>query len=663
MASTSSTSVPTPEVNSDDSDLITLVSRVYRDAWDEYHIWSLRNSEGTLRNPTRSPYTRPPPLPQELPAESPPQPSEISDDLEAFTITDFEASGSAKETWEVSSRPITVDKVLRPYPPYESCTPISRNIMVGDDPDYLPFMPFSDDPSYDYTYDVGEHKYFAWPAPNSDPDTEVIAYETTRRLVVDHRISYEDIDETEFLPFSTEEIRKFHRKRDFPRWRDPKDLAPLPKSPISTTQGPKEITNYFLSTFCSNLNCVTGFCTTHLETQPPSAVPPRIPYSKLADIVQEPCGRDCFMQPISAENSVGTFWQRADTEFLFSFLDYAPDSSSCDLAAMCRKPCREIHKQRAKYRSRSATAGAATKNGKTYRIYHVDTTARATPAQAARARKTRRIVIHGVDVSKAVRGDGKAAPAPNRVQENSAGRTSVHAIWPTSNAIRKFAYLVEHDENLSMCKNVSIQRGYSKRTEVRESKWGLGLFMLESCDEGDLIAEYVGELICEPTFDSRNAHTNHRGRSYVFKLNPTFSVDGANAGNATRYINHSPNANCGTTVCLVNGEHRVGIYAGTSTPSYTPTLFSFPPLTADPNCPPTATRLEKGDELFINYGPKFFISSSGSPKDGPNLPAEAEGTSLDLPAFVMPTYEHASDATYSEESDVSMGDGSEPGEP
>jgi hypothetical protein len=53
---------------------------------------------------------------------------------------------------------------------YEACTPISRNLMIGDDSDFLPFIPNSDDPSYDYTYDIHEHKYFAWHRLNRDPD-------------------------------------------------------------------------------------------------------------------------------------------------------------------------------------------------------------------------------------------------------------------------------------------------------------------------------------------------------------------------------------------------------------------------------------------------------------------------------------------------------------
>ena len=39
----------------------------------------------------------------------------------------------------------------------------------------------------------------------------------------------------------------------------------------------------------------------------------------------------------------------------------------------------------------------------------------------------------------------------------------------------------------------------------------------------------------------------HKGRSYVFELNSTFSLDSGLAGNETRYINHSSTPNCTCT--------------------------------------------------------------------------------------------------------------------
>jgi len=164
------------------------------------------------------------------------------------------------------------------------------------------------------------------------------------------------------------------------------------------------------------------------------------------------------------------------------------------------------------------------------------------------------------------------------------------------------------DDVLNLCKNSGIRRGEFKRTHVCQSTWGLGLFMSESCQKGDLISEYVGELIFEPTLHSRDGVAGYKGRSYVFELDPTFSLDSGSAGNETRYINHSSTPNCGSTVMLVNGEHRVGIYA--------------------------SNKIKQGEELFINYGPKFF----------PTTITEKGEEETSLPSIYD---EHASDCTYS----------------
>jgi hypothetical protein len=37
-----------------------------------------------------------------------------------------------------------------------------------------------------------------------------------------------------------------------------------------------------------------------------------------------------------------TPWTSSDTEILFSFLNYAPDIPSCDLAIFCRRACYEV---------------------------------------------------------------------------------------------------------------------------------------------------------------------------------------------------------------------------------------------------------------------------------------------------------------------------------
>lgn len=46
----------------------------------------------------------------------------------------------------------------------------------------------------------------------------------------------------------------------------------------------------------------------------------------------------------------------------------------------------------------------------------------------------------------------------------------------------------KQDINSNKCQNVRIQRGRQKMTQVQESRLGLGLFILESCEKDELIA-------------------------------------------------------------------------------------------------------------------------------------------------------------------------------
>ena len=139
--------------------------------------------------------------------------------------------------------------------------------------------------------------------------------------------------------------------------------------------------------------------------------------------------------------------------------------------------------------------------------------------------------------------------------------------------------------------------------------------MSEPCEKGDLISgtphftlsilyvstpcllskftEYVGELIFDPTFHSRewvypsytfefwnvfiwpqiSGVAVHKGRSYVFQLNSTFSLDSGWAGNETRYINHSSTSpNCG---CIGTSSYIYLIFIDSVKLSFSPPLSSY----------------------------------------------------------------------------------------
>ncbi|KAJ6639814.1 Histone-lysine N-methyltransferase E(z) [Pseudolycoriella hygida] len=124
------------------------------------------------------------------------------------------------------------------------------------------------------------------------------------------------------------------------------------------------------------------------------------------------------------------------------------------------------------------------------------------------------------------------------------------------------------------CENSSIQRAPEKKVRVAKSNiHGLGLFMEETCKRNDFIIEYRGEIISKKEADRREmcfANT-----TYAFTLNEEYVLDAMYYGNKSRFINFSRTPNCCCNAVLVNGDHRIGIFA--------------------------ARNIEAGEELTLNY--------------------------------------------------------------
>ncbi|KAL4141028.1 hypothetical protein PRNP1_014151 [Phytophthora ramorum] len=158
---------------------------------------------------------------------------------------------------------------------------------------------------------------------------------------------------------------------------------------------------------------------------------------------------------------------------------------------------------------------------------------------------------------------------------------------------------------LKICGNVNILRGQMRKIGVAASKThGWGAFAMENVKKGEFMYEYTGSLLSQDEAERRGNVYDKTTISFLFDLTEDSVVDANRKGNKSKFANHdSKDPKCFARIMLVNGDHRIGIYAKQD--------------------------LLAGEELFFDYGysgviPDWSQARIGSGKDAPPIEEEDE---------------------------------------
>ncbi|KAJ7216625.1 hypothetical protein GGX14DRAFT_359065 [Mycena pura] len=90
-----------------------------------------------------------------------------------------------------------------------------------------------------------------------------------------------------------------------------------------------------------------------------------------------------------------------------------------------------------------------------------------------------------------------------------------------------------------------------------------GLYAMERISRGEMVIEYVGEIIRAQVAEKREKLYERQGigSSYLFRIDEDLVVDATKKGNLGRLINHSCDPNCTAKIITINGEKKIVIYA------------------------------------------------------------------------------------------------------
>ena len=162
------------EVEDTDSELPEptrdLIYSVYEDVWRDFYDWEHQYCHKVLQLVDAESGVNQPPaqivdvgedLAFEYDAGVALRASTFNESVQVLEFSNGEPVESTRTSYTVFA------PIIEPYESYESCSPTSRSIFVGDDSDEMPFVPFADDPSFDIVDYQEQFKTFAWEKGNN----------------------------------------------------------------------------------------------------------------------------------------------------------------------------------------------------------------------------------------------------------------------------------------------------------------------------------------------------------------------------------------------------------------------------------------------------------------------------------------------------------------
>lgn len=118
--------------------------------------------------------------------------------------------------------------------------------------------------------------------------------------------------------------------------------------------------------------------------------------------------------------------------------------------------------------------------------------------------------------------------------------------------------------DIGICCNANLLRGAQRKVGISFSTThGWGAFALEPIRKGEFLYEYTGALISDDEAERRGSIYDVMAISFLFDVNCDEVVDATRKGNKSKFANHKAlvAANCEAKILLVNGEHRIALYA------------------------------------------------------------------------------------------------------